>query len=305
MFNKKNITLFLVLIILTLIAYAYKVPYQEWQKKVKKPINFLWKIDLDKIDKIEINKNEQVSILEKQMENKWKIADTKDFYVKKQDLINLLDALKKAQESDFKTVSINLEKKSEFKTNQQGTEIKLIQDDQEKISFIVGKMTPDYQGSYLAIKDKNETYSVAVNFFSIFNKSDWRDKTILSLDKDKINKLRFQYPNHGFILEKNEENWKGIEPDIEIEQQEKVSKIVDLLSNLGAVQIPEQSFENTGLEKNLIILQILGQDIDQTIMIGENNEDDQYFIKKADSDNIYLITKEQRDELDLEIKDFK
>lgn len=38
---------------------------------------------------------------------------------------------------------------------------------------------------------------------------------------------------------------------------------------------------------------------------GANDGEELYYAKKGDSDNIYLITKEQRDELDKQIKDLE
>ena len=83
------------------------------------------------------------------------------------------------------------------------------------------------------------------------------------------------------------------------------------MSNLSTVQIPAQTFEGTGLEKHTIIIQVMGDDIDNTLMIGDvksidaEGEDELYYVKKGSSDNIYLITKEQRDELERKIWQFK
>ena len=79
------------------------------------------------------------------------------------------------------------------------------------------------------------------------------------------------------------------------------------MSNLTAISIPEQTFDNTGLEKNNIIVEATGEGINNTIMVGdaEDDEESRYYIKRGDSDNIYLITKEQRDALDNQIWDLQ
>ena len=51
------------------------------------------------------------------------------------------------------------------------------------------------------------------------------------------------------------------------------------------------------------VLFLGGNNIDDTIMVGEANEDKLYFVKRAINDNIYLISKEQRDKLDKKISD--
>ncbi len=52
-------------------------------------------------------------------------------------------------------------------------------------------------------------------------------------------------------------------------------------------------------------MQATGENIDNTIMIGDSNDAEQYFVKKGDSDNIYLISKSQGDELEKEIWELK
>jgi DNA mismatch repair protein MutH len=87
--------------------------------------------------------------------------------------------------------------------------------------------------------------------------------------------------------------------------EEKISKIVDIMAGLTAVEIPAQTFDGTGLEKNSIIVQATGDGIDNTIMIGDANADGLYFAKSSRNDNIYLVSKENRDELDQRIRDLK
>ncbi|MBU4026105.1 DUF4340 domain-containing protein, partial [Patescibacteria group bacterium] len=119
--------------------------------------------------------------------------------------------------------------------------------------------------------------------------------------------------------EKLEYEWEGISPYEFSVDENKIDEILNIMSNLIAAKIPEQTFDGTGLEKNLIIAQATGEGIDNILMVGgalqngstalrdygANAEEELYYAKKGDSDNIYLITKEQRDELDKNIKDLE
>ena len=126
---------------------------------------------------------------------------------------------------------------------------------------------------------------------------EWRDLTIFSTAEEKIKKIRFQYPNREFTVEFKDDKWGGILPEKFTVNKGKIDKIAQIMSNLKAVEIPEQTFENTGLEKHLIIVEAAGEAIDNVLMIG-NNRDGLYYAKKGESDNIYLIDKSDRDELD-------
>ncbi len=60
---------------------------------------------------------------------------------------------------------------------------------------------------------------------------------------------------------------------------DKIDPILSIMSDLTAVKIPEQTFNNTGLEKHLIIIQATGEGIDNTLMVGTADKDNNYFAK--------------------------
>ncbi|MFH1822854.1 MAG: DUF4340 domain-containing protein [Patescibacteria group bacterium] len=295
--SKKNLILGLVLIILIALAYAYQGPLKDWRSNLGKPKNFLAKIDIEKIDRIEVIKNDEVITLEKR-DMRWKVADTKGFYVV-DDLANRLEtALRDAGIVKLELVGSNNEKKGEFQTDSTGTEVKLFSGDKILTDFVVGKLATDYVSTYISKPGTDETYSLKVNLSSVFNQTDWRDTTIFNSNREQINKFRFQYPNREFTIEKKDEVWSGTIPYEFPVEQEEIDKIIDIMANLTSVEIPEQEFTGTGLDKHLIIVEASGEGVNNTIMVGNANENNLYYAKRGDSDNIYLITKEQRDILD-------
>ena len=314
--DKKILKLGIILIILIALAYLYQGSFQEWKSNSAKPDNFLSGIDVSQIDRIEIIKNNKITknnkiiIIEKQGD-KWKIADTKNFYVAESLAVSLNKALEEAISADVELVSSNKDKKSEFKTYESGVRVKLIhtpdpsQEGNLMADFIVGKTVNDFVSAYILEFNSDKTYKIKANLSGLFNREDWYDKNIFSSSKENISKIRFQYPDREFNLEKINGEWAGVSPYEFGVDEEKINKILDIMADLTAVEIPEQIFENTGLEKNLIIIQATGEGIDNTLMIGDDNGEELYYVKKGDSDNIYLIIKAQRDELDKQIKDMK
>jgi hypothetical protein len=302
--NKKTLTLGIILIFLVAVAYIYQGPFQDWRARSDKPENFLSKINVDAISKIEIIKKSETVALEKN-EEKLKVAGTGDFYASESVAENLLKNLKDASEGDLELVSANKDKKIDFETDASGINVKIYQGDNAVADFIVGKYGNDYASAYISKADADETYLVKANLASALNQAEWRDLAIFKTDKEKISKINFKYLNREFTTEKAGEEWSGIAPYKFAVSKEKIDKILDTMSNLTAVKIPEQNLESTGLDKPNIIVEIFGEGVNNVLMIGNNNGEENYFVKKGDGNNIYLIAKSQRDELEKEIWELK
>jgi hypothetical protein len=309
--NKKNLLLGGILGILLILAFVYNGPFEEWKSELGKPSNFLAGLEVSDISKIEIIGGDKEINIDK-IGEAWKIEGTKDFYLETVIADTVITTIEDAIESDLVLVSENNEKKSEFETNEKiGYKIKLKNGEKVLAEFVVGKSGTEINSSYLAQSDSDNTYLVKADLRTAFVRDDWYNKSILSLDKEKISKIRFQYPSREFTIEKtNGEDdetavWAGILPYKFSINQEKIDTILDLVSSLKAVSIPAQTFDGTGLEKNTIIVQLSGEDIDAVIMIGDDNGEEQYYAKRGDSDNIYLIAKSERDELEKRISNLR
>ena len=296
------------MIILIAIIYLWQGPVGEWQANRKKPKNFLAGLDAGKISGMEIS-NPAVSVKLEKDGDKWKISGTKGFYVKESIMESALSGLKDAVAAKMDIVGENKDNKNKFRTDDSGTKVVLTGADGTMAEFTVGDMTGDYSGTYVSPLNSDTTYSVKAGLSGSFTRADWYDKTIFAADKEKIDKIRFQYPNREFTLEKASSTnevangrWNGVSPYKFSVNQDKAAKILDIMSGLNAAEIPAQTFENTGLEKNNIIVEATGEGINNIIMIGDVVPDkNMYYAKRGDSDNIYLITKEQRDELEKQI----
>ncbi len=309
MISKQTLILGIIFVILLGLAFAYK-PFLEWREKRGEPDNFFAKINFDDINKIEINGDEDVILVREG--DKWRIDGTKDFYLNSGRADSIKNAFKDARESSLEIVSENKDKKGQFLTNEEGVGVKFYKNNKLALDFIVGKTGNDFTSTYVSREGIDKTYLVKANLYNAFSHNDWYDKTIFSASKDKINKIRMQYPDHEFTMEKvkngDKEEWQGTLPYKFKVSEEKVNKILNIMTSLRATRIPEQKFEGTGLEKHLIIVEASGDDVDNILMVGDaykDGEEELYYAKKGDSDNIYLITKEQRDELNKTIRDLR
>lgn len=303
--SRKTLILGGALIALVVLAYAYQGPIKKWRENSGKAKNILANVDADKIEKIEITSANGKTTLSRSVwpssreENpqtvKWKYNDSKDFYADPRLIASALAAIKQAAGANIELVSNNKEKKSEFKTDGSNI-IKIYQTDNKNFEFALGE-SAGFNNSYISGPPSPNTYTVKADLTGAFNKDEWRDLTIFSTDKEKIKKIRLQYPNREFTVEYKNDKWEGILPEKFAADKAKVDKILGIMADLKASAIPEQSFKNTGLDKHLIIIEALGQEVDNVLMVGDK-KGELYYAKRGDSDNIYLIEKTKRDELD-------
>lgn len=301
--NKKTLILGGLLVVLIALAYVYQGPLKKWQNNLGKPQNILAKIDITKIDKMKITSGGKTIVLSKPSNVlaapasiKWKYNNAKDFYADPGLTSSALERLKQAASSEPGLISNSQARKSEFKTDGAGLNVKIYQAEKKVADFTIGNRA-GYSGSYISAPESPATYLVKADLRGVFEPAEWRDLTIFSTAESALNKIRFQYPNREFTVELKSDKWSGILPEKFTVNQEKIDKISRLMSDLKAREIPEQTFDNTGLDKHLIIIEASGEGVDNVLMIGEN-QNGLYYAKKGDSDNIYLIDKSARDELD-------
>jgi hypothetical protein len=299
---KKNLFLAGILAALILFSWLWSGPIKNWKTTGNIEKNFLSGLNFSSIDEIEIENSKETVVLKKEGD-RWKIGGTKDFYAPSSNMDEVVSVLEKVAEGKLELVSDNKDKKDFFGFDN-SSRVKIVQEG-ENYEFFVGKSTDDYAQSYISLDNFEKIYRVNANLAAVFSLKDWRDKQIFSFSKEHVGKIRFQYGKNQFIVEEKEDIWSGVSPWNFSVNKDKINEILDVLDDLRASDIPEQNFSGTGLEKNNLIIQIFGEDIDKTIMVGDCTEDNLCYAKRADSDNIYLITKDQKTALTKNISDLK
>ena len=273
--SKTTLRLIIILVVLWGAAYIYKGPMQEQVVSENIPNNFLAEINTENISEIRINRDDKTTVLRKEGE-RFKIADTKDFYVNTEVMSKLLEGLTSATEATLELVSSDDTKKDEFGTGSTGIMVSIVEEGEAPVDVVIGKLANNFIDSYISLPQIPDTYSIGENLVKLFDKDSWHDKTMLKTDEDKVTKLRLQYPDKQYIIEKTGDTWNVVEPSNFVANTDSISAAIKTMSDLKAVKIPKQTFDGTGLEKHTIIAQITGDDIDSTIMIGdsENSQGD-------------------------------
>jgi hypothetical protein len=311
--SKKNLVLTIVLIILIAIAYFYSFDNGESENEKN---NFLSEIDFGEVDKMEVTRGTSSTVLLREGDA-WKVDGTKDFYVRESLASDLSEYLDRLTEADFELISENSEKQEIYHSNEEnGSRVKWYEDGERVAEFVIGRLdSATMYHTYIGKPGSDKTYLAKdVDLTGLFLEEDWRSKVVFLNDKENIDKVRFQYPDKEFTSEKKYIDdgtfkWEGVEPNFFEVNNEEIDKVLNVMSKLIAIKIPEQNFEGTGLDKYSIIVEVSGDGFDNVVMIGNKDgkegNDELYYAKRADSDNIYLINKNDRDALEVSIEELK
>lgn len=289
---------------LVVLAYVYQGPLKKWQKNLGKPKNFIAMVNFDQVDKIEIIKPGEKNVINKK-DGKWSLENLKGFPADENQVKGLIDGLKASSKDELELISVNKEKKIDFLTDDSGITLNLFSEGKSLLGMTVGKNGADFNSTYISKADANETYLVKENLAALLDTPSFADNTIFKTDKSKIAKVRFQFQKNGFTIEKKDGKWISADAKKTLLKTEKVDKILQTMSDLAAVEIPEQTFKGTGLEKNNLIVEATGEGVKNLLMVGDPNKKLEYYAKKGDNDFIYLISKDQRNSLDKKVEDLK
>jgi hypothetical protein len=129
-------------------------------------------------------------------------------------------------------VSNKPEKFPVFQVDSTGTRVKIYEKGTVKIAFIAGKATTSYSETYARRDGSNDVMIVSGVSPCVFSRpvKDWRDKALVTVPRENIKEVRYQYGDTTFVLAFKDSVWMiGSEPAQE-------SVVNSLLSSLANVQ---------------------------------------------------------------------
>jgi hypothetical protein len=195
--ENKGLKAFFSIIFIILIVYVIsnRVKYNYADEKLLKGIN------AEKIKKINIKSKVEIS-LEKDGEN-WLINGK--LKAQKEKIKLLLDSLVNCKITP--PITENQSKSYIFDISSNSPNIE-IADEKNKISFLVGKNSMDFNSCYIKYVDLNAIYEAQgfVNYFIWKDINEIADKKIFS--DEKINYMKIVYGNKEIEFTKNGEQWE-------------------------------------------------------------------------------------------------
>ena len=227
---KRN-TVSLIALLLVLLAVAYLVTTRPGEQSSSGLGTPLLHVDSVSVDKLEIRSAKSHIVLEKRGVE-WYLSMPIDYKADQASVGTLIHDVKSLDVKNV--VSDKPEKFPVFQVDTAtGILFAIYEKGVEKDSLLVGKIGASYTDLYVRKLPSNDVDAVDASILYQINRGakEWRDKTILTVPKDNIKEIKYQYGDTTFTLAYQDSVWKI---GTSVVQTTDVSGILGSLSNLQA-----------------------------------------------------------------------
>lgn len=256
--KQKIITIVLVIILLAFFGFLWYQSSSKSTNTLSQDNPYFQELSPNDITKISIIKGNQETILELSGQpSSWVVTSQDRFPADSTSVSTFLIMLK-----EMKVRSIASENKDNVETfdltPETATQVRLYKNENEAVNILIGKGATGGRSTYIT-SDTDTAVYVMDKAIGPQIKSDWRSKNITLLTSENIKQILWDYNTSRVKIEKQDNVWKGVEPESFNADQNAISALLSSVSNLLAVSIPDQ---NT----------VLG-DVKLSITLTDNNGD--------------------------------
>jgi hypothetical protein len=306
---KRTIIPLVMILALCLIVYFLLISRE---KKTYTPerIETFVQIDSSVVDKVEFCIYNTKMVFNKRNGN-WYASGPDSFKVDQRMVGQLLNSVANLEVEDL--ISTNPQKQLLFQVDTlSGTVLNFMSGNDTLASLVVGKSSSDFMHTYVRKTNSDEVWS-AKGFLSRMvgrHLDQWRDKTILELDTEKIKTIEFKREKSSFRLAKVDTVWKVSPAPYKNEydvKEDEVSNFLDRISNLRTdafATLPD--LEGVDFKKPALVLKLtLDDGTEEILTIVQKNEDKRYFVVKEAEETFFILYQGSFDYLNRNIEDFK
>lgn len=292
--NFKRVLLFAAVFI-SLAAIYFFMETSAGKRSKKEGSKLLFpEIEVEKAALIKVKSTEKGEFTLTKVKDVWQVKQNNQTHTASTDAVEKL--LDKVSKMKIETVSSRNPKNfAAFEVNtEKGIETTILDSNNNSLAaLVVGKSGPDLFSTYVRDKASNSVILTTGMLKTDFGKelSDWRDKTIYNLKSSDITEYTVT-DNMTTRLKKENDIWLAAKPELPDISQKIVKEAINKFANLEAAGFAYDNNTNYGFNKpQKIITAALSGKNSQTLIIGKDKNAFQYFAKKKDHDNIYIIEK--------------
>ncbi len=237
----------------------------------------LFNVDSASVDRIDIKSPSASLALEKQGTD-WFITKPINYRANQSTIGQLIHQIKNYEISSV--VSSKPEKHAVFQVDQSGTQVTLYEKGAEKAAFVLGKMAASYTESYLRKNNSSDVLVVDGAYSYFFNRplKEWRDRTILSIPKEAIKNISYQYGDTVFNLVLSDSIWIAGKERV---SNSKVDGILTSLSNLQA----DDFIDSAVTPKITAVIKVA----DVQIRFSYIKKINKYYVQSSNSNQCYVM----------------
>jgi hypothetical protein len=176
--------------------------------------------------------------------------------------------------------------------------------------LLVGRKTPPGTDLYAKLGNEKKVFLIPSYLDATFNKKtfDFRDKTVLTLDRDKIDRLGVVTPSRTLQFTKSGSEWTMAAP---LAARADFTTVDGLISRLNTLQMKSivaadaPKLEEYGLDKPDVTVQIGSGSSQAVLLIGKASGDDAVFAKDQSRPAVITIEKALADDLKKDVGEFR
>jgi hypothetical protein len=289
--------LILLVIAIPLGWYAYhdskKGPADDAPKRDK-----VFTVEADKIDEIELKSESGDRTTLKRKGTDWEIAQPVNAPSDQSTVSSITSSL--ASLEIQRVVDENPADLKEFGLAAPRLEVAFKSGGQER-RLQIGDKTPTGSDLYAKLADNKRVFIIPAYLESTFNHGtfDLRDKTVLKVDREKLDKLEVVTDKRTERFEKKEGDWQITEPAVGKAEFSAVDNLVSRISSLQMKSIVNDSsdLKKYGLEKPALTVRVGSGSSLAALLIGSGAESGSVYAKDAARPAVFTIESSLVDDL--------
>ena len=167
-----------------------------------------------------------------------------------------------------------------------GVRVEFYRDEDYLAGLVVGKMSNDYQTTYVRKPESNDVYAALGPFSQLFSRppSSFMDKTLLALDPGAINVVEFHGRGTDYSLLQQDTVWKvlPVEGESFVGDQTRLQRTVSGFANLQFSEFPAAP--------DSLAVDFSQPDLQITIGVRDGSEHTLRFVEQGgESKNLYVV----------------
>jgi hypothetical protein len=196
-------------------------------------------------------------------------------------------------------ISSNPDKQTLFEVDTTGIRVAIENDRGESLaSFVVGKVGPDYQSTYVREASSDDVILAAGYLGPMFDRRGrtWQDKQIYSLDPSQIVEITLTRPEERTVLKPGlDGQWSITQPESAACDQVSVSRLVRAITDLRTEGFGgRMPVADSGLERPDSSVSFgLANGGQGKLLFGHKNEEGRIYTMRGDSEVIYLLNSQK------------
>jgi hypothetical protein len=200
--------LILLVVVIALIAVVLVQRRQQQEFVASEPVASV-SLEPGRVSRLQIQRPGEPLVEFERVGGGWHMRQPFDYQAQEQAVQSLLTVLEDLELQDV--VSSNPDNQGLFEVDSTGTLVQAWDGDKQVMDLVVGKATPDYAHTYVRREGQDEVYRAVGMLTYNFNKKpdDWRDKTILNVNRDDIRRVELRYPKDDVdvVLARQDSVW--------------------------------------------------------------------------------------------------